>query len=93
MEYTVKEDFVDIHDDSHLYRAGEKYPRPGVSVSEERITELASTQNRVGRALIEAASVEAVESPIEPPEDEGKEIPVQPVKTSRRGRRSHKKEG
>jgi hypothetical protein len=93
MEYTVKEDFVDIHDDSHLYRAGEKYPRPGVSVSEERITELSSSHNRVGRALIEAAPVEVIEPPVEPPEDDGKEIPVQPVKTSGRGRRSRKKEG
>jgi len=87
MEYTVKEDFVDIHDDSHFYRAGDKYPRPGVSVSGVRIAELSSTKNRVGRTLIEA-----VEQPIEAIQIKDKEIPAQPVKTTRRGRRGRRKE-
>lgn len=86
MEYTVKEDFVDIHDDSHFYRAGDKYPRPGVSVSDARIAELSGAKNRVGRTLIEP-----VEQPVETIHGEDKEIPTQPVKTSRRGRRSRKK--
>ena len=87
MEYTVKEDFVDIHDDSHFYRAGDKYPRPGVSVSDARIAELSTTSNRVGRMLIEA-----IEQPIKAVQIEDREIPTQPVKTSRRGRRGRRKE-
>jgi hypothetical protein len=87
MEYTVREDFVDIHDDSYFYRAGDKFPRPGVFVSDERIAELSSDRNRVGRMLIEAA-----ERPIEAIQDEGKEIPDQTIKTARRGRRSRKRE-
>jgi len=52
--FKVVKDFVDLHDDNHLYRAGDKFPRDGVDVSEARTTELASGKNRCGVVLIKA---------------------------------------
>lgn len=52
MPYTVLEYFEDLQDGSYPYRAGMKYPRPGLAVSEERITELSGPDNRRGIPLI-----------------------------------------
>jgi hypothetical protein len=56
MNYIVVTDFTD-RIDKHIYRAGDKYPRPGVDVSEERVAELTSTKNMRGEVLIKAVSV------------------------------------
>lgn len=44
--------FADLQDDGYIYNVGDKYPRAGVTVSEERLEELASNRNRRGVALI-----------------------------------------
>lgn len=44
--------FADLQDDGHIYNVGDEYPRAGVTVSEERLEELSSTNNRIGAALI-----------------------------------------
>lgn len=44
--------FADLQDDGHIYNVGDEYPRAGVTVSEERLEELASNRNRRGVALI-----------------------------------------
>lgn len=52
MPYLVLEYFEDLQDGSYPYRAGMNFPRPGLAVSEERITELSGPDNRRGIPLI-----------------------------------------
>lgn len=52
MGHIVVRDFTDLEDNRHIYRAGDKFPRAGVSVSEERVASLASKNNARGEALI-----------------------------------------
>ena len=63
--YTVIYEFADMQDDNYIYRLGDAYPRDGYFSTPERIEELASEQNRIGRALIEEVKeVEVIEEPI-----------------------------
>ena len=50
--YKVIEDFADLQDHEYIYHAGDEFPRFGVSVSEERVQELSTSRNRIGRALM-----------------------------------------
>ncbi len=60
MKYKVVYPFADLHDDSHIYRVGDEFPREGVMVKKERYEELASANNKIGRPLIVAAENEPV---------------------------------
>jgi len=68
--FKVVEHFHDLEDSKntkngmlyHEYSIGDLYPRKGLKVSKERITELSSADNKQGKALIEV-----VENPT--PED------------------------
>ena len=51
--YKVVKDFTDKND-NHVYVTGDIYPRDGVVASEERVAELASTDNIRGEILIKA---------------------------------------
>lgn len=51
--YRAKVKFADLQDKRHLYLPGDKYPREGLKVSEERYAELAGRNNASGFALIE----------------------------------------
>lgn len=51
-QYIVVKDFSDIQDDRHVYHAGDTFPRMGLEVSEERVAELASRDNKRGEILI-----------------------------------------
>ena len=51
--YKVIKFFVDLQDNLHPYEVGDEYPRSGVEVTEMRIEELASSNNRQGKPLIE----------------------------------------
>ena len=58
--------FTDLQDMSHPYHVGDVYPRAGLSVSDERLAELSSADNKLGEPLIEkiveaVPEVEAVE--------------------------------
>lgn len=44
--------FTDLQDNNHPYNVGDTFPREGVKVSEERLKELASDNNRQGFPLI-----------------------------------------
>lgn len=44
--YKVIAYFEDLQDDRHAYNVGDEYPRKGVEATDERIEELATTQNR-----------------------------------------------
>lgn len=52
MAYKVIKAFKDAQDNLFMYHAGDKYPRKGMEVSDERIAELASENNRRGTPLI-----------------------------------------
>ena len=66
--YKVIEYFTDLHDKDHEYRVGDLFPRDGITVSEERIRELAGNDNKRKVPLIE--EVEEEKDP--PVEEEGK---------------------
>lgn len=80
MFYRAKCRFVDLQDGKRLYEADEVYPRSGLIVTDERLAELASTNNKAGFPLI---------YPIYEPEDNAKgntkakaEKPVKGEKTA-----------
>lgn len=50
--YIVIRNFCDLQDGNHLYREGDEFPRHGFKVSEERLNELATTNNATHTALI-----------------------------------------
>lgn len=58
MRYIVVKDFSDIQDDRHVYHAGDIFPRMGFEVSEDRVAELASKDNKRGEILIKAIDAE-----------------------------------
>lgn len=44
--------FADLTDGGRVYREGDAFPRNGLEVSEERLTELSTAANRQGKPLI-----------------------------------------
>lgn len=51
--YQVIHDFKDLQDKNKIYRAGETYPTPAnKKVSDKRLDELMSKNNRLGVAVI-----------------------------------------
>lgn len=60
--YKVIKYFIDLHDANHPYNVGDDFPRSGVRVSDERIAELAGSNNRQKQPLIQL-----VEEPAEAP--------------------------
>lgn len=69
--YRVIKEFADLTDNNHIYRVGDAFPRVPYSVSDERIRELASSDNKTGEPLIELEGEE--EEPEDPkPKRKGK---------------------
>jgi hypothetical protein len=51
--YEVLHDFLDLQDpEGHVYKAGDKYPREGISPTKERIEGLLSEDNGQKRPVI-----------------------------------------
>jgi hypothetical protein len=50
--YKVIKYFVDLQDNNHPYNAGDIFPRNGLSVSDDRLAELAGSENKQGVPLI-----------------------------------------
>lgn len=69
--YTVIESFTDLQDGNYVYISGEPYPRKGYTPSDERIAELAGSNNKLKRPLI----VKTDETP-EETDDKVLEVPV-----------------
>lgn len=88
MTYKVLIRFADLQDGGRIYEAGERFPRLGLHVSEERLAELAGSDNRTGHPLIAA---EPVKRPLNATKDEGEGLSAQTPKTSNRGRRARNK--
>lgn len=69
--YRVVAIFADLQDREHVYYPGDAFPRDGAEVSEERLRELSTANNRLGKPLIEKVE-KKVEAPIEDAKDEEK---------------------
>ena len=89
--YKALTDFIDLQDNYRKYRAGDTFPRKGYDPGEERIAELASTNNKRGYAVIVEVSEKAVIKPVEEPVEERVEIPEEPVEDKPVKRRGRKK--
>ena len=50
--YKVIEFFTDLQDNDHPYNVGDVFPRKGLTVSENRLAELAGEDNKQGKPLI-----------------------------------------
>ncbi|EAE5878538.1 hypothetical protein G0Q17_001810 [Listeria monocytogenes] len=57
MGYTVLKDFTDLSS-NHIYREGDKFPREGEKVAEERLAELSGPDNKRGEPMIEKLAAE-----------------------------------
>ena len=86
--YKVIKFFTDLKDHDHAYRVGDIFPRKGLTVSEERLKELSTDQNKRGIPLIKAvaenkpepeAEAEPQEEPEPMPENEP-EAEIEPEK-------------
>ena len=51
--YKVTDRFMDLQDDNYTYEVGDAYPREGADPTLERIRELESNSNKIGKPLIE----------------------------------------
>ena len=70
MSYVVVREFADKEDDYHVYKAGDKFPRSGKTVGQQRLNVLLSDANDLHIPLILKE--------IEP------ETPVQPQKAKKK---------
>lgn len=68
--YRVIRFFTDLHDGNHPYNVGDSFPREGIEVADERIVELASSDNKQGVPLIEAVEDEGFEDTEENSKDD-----------------------
>lgn len=50
--YKVIHYFTDLHDDGYAYNVGDEFPHKGMTVTNERIAELAGKENKQGVSLI-----------------------------------------
>ena len=57
--YKVVSYFTDLQDANHTYNIGDTYPRNGLTVTAERIAELAGKSNLRGMPLIEEVQEKA----------------------------------
>lgn len=56
--YEVIHYFTDLQDNNYPYNAGDAFPRDGLKVSEERLEELSSSNNRQRKPLIKLVESE-----------------------------------
>lgn len=80
--FTVIRRFMDLQDNKHIYRVGDKFPRPGYEASEERIQRLLSTNNKAGKVFIKDDV--PVEKTVEKKKYSKTEIMRMPVKQLRK---------
>ncbi|GKV64680.1 MULTISPECIES: hypothetical protein [unclassified Sporosarcina] len=53
-KYEVLHDFKDLEDKGKIYRKGNSFPQPAnKKIKKDRIEELSSTKNKLGKKLIE----------------------------------------
>lgn len=59
--YKAIVEFYDLQDKGYKYRVGDSFPRPDFSVSDDRIAELLSNNNKMGKPLLEKVGKTKVE--------------------------------
>lgn len=74
--YKVVKYFTDLHDNEYPYNVGDIFPHEGIEVTEERLAELAGSDNKQGTPLIELVKDEE-QAPVETLAAEPKPIPVE----------------
>ena len=67
--YKAVEYFTDLQDNGYAYNEGDIYPHEGYEPSEQRINELASSDNKRGKPVIE--EVKAASKMLEVPTTDG----------------------
>lgn len=90
--YKVIKFFTDLQDNKHPYHEGDPFPREGVTVTAERLKELASKKNRRGVALIKEVKEEVKAEDIPFAEGEPYEA-EKPVEAEKKPRAKSKKKG
>lgn len=88
-KYKVIKYFTDLQDNEHAYKTGDTFPREGLEVSEKRLEELASANNKRGVALIELVEDFPMPKPIIEPEPE-KVVAEEKPEPAKRGRKGKK---
>lgn len=61
--YKVLITFADTLDNKHLYYIGDNYPHEGYKPENERISELSTNKNKLGKAVIEVVAEAVTEQP------------------------------
>ena len=86
--------FTDLQDNKHPYHEGDTFPREGLTVTPERIKELASKKNRRGEALIKEVK-DHVEIPFAEGEPFEAEKPAEVKETKKKApaKKTSKKKG
>ena len=94
--YKVVHSFADLLDDAYVYHVGDEFPRRGVIVKPERYEELAGTNNKLGRVLIEQVEIpaekaqKARKTALKPSDEEipaEKEKPVKKASTTKKSKK------
>lgn len=65
--YKVIKFFTDLQDNNYPYTVGDTFPRVGVKVSEDRLAELAGSENLQGVPLIQLVEEAKPEAPKKAP--------------------------
>lgn len=94
--YRVIYPFADLQDEQHIYEVGDIYPRPHLAVTDARLSELATTNNKTGRPLIECiqdenASTISENSSISASDDNVEDSSVQNVEAEERAKMAVKR--
>lgn len=74
MMYRVIVSFIDLQDGEHAYNVGDAFPREGRTVSEDRIKELSSSNNKRKQPLIELDPKVSAEEPPKEKTQKRKEV-------------------
>lgn len=80
--FRVTTAFADLQDGGYIYKVGDQFPRPGVSVSEKRLRELSSNSNRRGMAVIAIRNTRKSPSEVKENAEESR-TGISPPKTSK----------
>lgn len=69
MSYEVIHYFTDLQDFNHPYKVGDTFPRVGMKVSEARLKELSSSNNKQKKALIKLVEETPIIEDVKPVEE------------------------
>lgn len=84
--YKVLHYFTDLQDKNRAYHTGDTFPRAGMTVSDDRLKELAGNRNKRGVPLIEEVKEPVVDKPVE--EKVEKAMAVKPKKAPAKKKRA-----